>query len=207
MYRCPMVRPEPERVTEELPDKLMPPSSTGIDDDVEVPSEIEEWVDETKGVERIISVAITTSKPRTVDWISDQAVVAEQTARDHLETFAELGVVASFTASGVTKYHADEAFVHYREVSRLVKQHQKEELSDRIEEIQELITEIEESYDVESPDGLRALAAQSGVDTEDIRDYKKTASEWETLRDRLAVLEDAIRRFEKFDSTGVAKAK
>jgi len=192
-------------LTEELSDDLIPPEAAGKQDDVETPPEVDQWVDETKGVERIISVAISTSKPRTAEWISDQAVVAEKTARDHLETFAELGVVASFTSSGVTRYHADEAFIHYREVSRCTEQYTKDELSEKIEQTREAVEAIRQDYDVKTPDELRAKAAEDEGDIEMLRSFKKAASEWETLRDRLEVYEDALRRFDKFDRAASAQ--
>ena len=196
----------PKDLTREISEELIPPESPPTDDDVEVPAELEKWKSETKGVERIISIAITTSQPRTVEWIAEQALVAEQTARDHLKMFAELGIVASFTSSGVTRYHADEAFVHYREVSRCVEQHSKEELSEEVEQLQEAIARIKEEHDIATPDELRARAAEADIDTATLRQYKKSASEWETIRDRLEVLEDALRRFEKFDGSVAAQA-
>lgn len=201
-----MQKHSPRDWTEELSEDLIPPEASRVDDDdVDVPHELEEWKDETKGVERIISVALTTSKPRTVEWIAKQALVAEQTARDHLKMFADLGVIASYTSSGVTKYHADEAFIHYREVSRCAKQYTKEELSEEIEQTQSAIADIRESYGVSSGDDLRAKAAGDDVDTDDLRDFKKTAAELETLRDRLKVLEDAMRRFDKLERPTAAK--
>lgn len=190
---------------EDLSEELIPHEAGSTDDDVDVPEEVEDWVDETKGVERIITVAMTISRPRTAEWIADQAVVSEPTARDHLGTFAELGVVASTTSSGVTRYHADEAFLHYREVSRYVEQYPKEELTDMVSDCQVRIEEIEEEYEVKTPDELRAKAAEEGTDIETVREYKKRASDWEMLRDRLAVLEDAIRRFDKFDGSTKAQ--
>jgi len=200
-----MVPDAPSGLTRELSEKLIPPESVGESEDVDVPEEIEDWVEETKGVERIVSVAITTSKPRTAEWIAGQAAVSEKTARDHLKTFAELGVVASFTSSGVTRFHADEAFIHYREVSRCVEQYTKEKLTEKVEDYQDAIEDLKSEFDVATPDELRAKAAEEDTSTEDIRTYKKTASEWETMRDRLEVLEDSIRRFEKFDGPLSAK--
>lgn len=196
---------KPEDLTAELSEELMPPETADIDDDIDVPKEVETWVDETKGVERIISVAITTSKPRTADWIGEQAQVSEQTARDHLQTFAELGVIASFTSSGVTRYHADEAFLHYREVSRCVEQYTKEELSELIEDYQEQIDQIKTEHEVEVPDDLRAKAASEDIKIAELRQFKKTAAEWETYRDQLEVFEDAVRRFDKFTRQAVGR--
>lgn len=182
-----------------LSEDLIPPEATGVDDDVEVPPEVEQWVDETKGVERIVSVAISTSKPKTAQWIADQAVVSEQTARDHLETFADIGVIASFTSSGVTKYHADEAFIHYQEVQSCVEQYTKDELTDMLADLRSVIEDIQQSYEVDTPDDLRVKSAEDDIDVETVREYKKKASEWETVSDQIKVVEDAIRRYERFD--------
>lgn len=184
----------------------MPPEGVGSEDeDVEIPPEVQDWVDETKGVERIISVALTTGKPRTAKWIADQAVVSERTAREHLDTFADVGVVASFKSSGVTRYQADEAFLHYREVSRCVKDHTQDEIVDKMGDIKEEIEDIKSHHDVESPEDLRSKAASEDTSLEEVRDYKKLASEWDTLRDRMEVLEDASRRFEKFSGSASAQ--
>lgn len=201
-----MQKYSPRDLTDGLSEDLIPPETPRGDDDVDVPKELEEWKAETKGVERIISVALTTSESRTADWIAKQALVAEQTARDHLKMFADLGVVASYTSSGVTKYEADEAFIHYREASRCAKQYTKEELLEKIEDVQSTIADIKESYEVSSADELRAKAAGDDVSTADHRDFKKTASELETLRDRLAVLEDATRRYDKLVRPSTAQA-
>ena len=201
-----MVESDREDLTRRLVEEIIPPTKGDLDDDVEIPEEVEQWVDETKGVERIISVAITTSRPRTAKWIAEQAVVSEATARDHLDTFAKLGVIASFRTSGVKRYHADEAFIHSREVSRAVREHSKEELVEMAESIKETLDSIDEEYDADSPDDLRARAAEEDTDIEAIRDLKTTASEWERLRDQLGVIEDAVRRFEKFDQSASVKA-
>lgn len=202
-----MVDQIPTGLTQELQGDLIPPESAGdIDDDVEVPEEVQEWVDETKGVERVVVVAISIRKPRTAEWISDQAMVSEQTARDHLQTFADIGIVASFTSSGVTRYHADEGFLHYREVSRFVDQYTKDELESEIEISKGKLEELKDEYDVSRPDGLRAKAAEEATEIDKIRELKKLAAEWETLIDRLEILEDAVRRFDKFEERSRAVA-
>lgn len=188
---------DPTEMIDGLRDKV-PPETSSSEKEVETPPEVEKWVDETKGVERVISVAISTSTPRTAEWIADEAVVSENTARDHLKTFSDLGVVASFTSSGVTLYHADEAFIHYREVSRLSEQKTEEELAEEADRIEDQIEEIKTEYDVQSPDELRERAGGEDVEIADIREYKKRASDLETLRDRLAVIKDAVRYSDKF---------
>jgi polyhydroxyalkanoate synthesis regulator phasin len=185
----------PDRVTE----KLVSAEASGIDDDVEVPDEVEDWVDETKGFERVASVAISTTEPHKAKWFADQAVVAEQTARDHLETFADLGVVASFTSKGVTRYQADEGFIHYREVSRLVEEHTRDELTEQLSEVKESIQQYRDHYEIQTADELRAKIGDEEMPIEEVREIKKSASELDMLRDRLAVLQDAVQRFETLD--------
>jgi predicted ArsR family transcriptional regulator len=185
-----------------LPEDVIPPEQTD-DGDVDVPAELEQWEEDTRGVERIIGVAITITKPRTAEWIADQALVSEPTAREHLQTFSGLGVIASYTSSGVTRYHADAGYLHYQKVSALAKDHSKDELLDQAEEVKQRIEAIQSEYDVDRPDELRAKATSDDATVEDVREYKKTASELARLQDRCDVLHDAIERFEKF-TTSVA---
>lgn len=66
---------------------LMPldaPHPAGRDDD-ETPRGTKAWKAQTKAIERVIDVAMTLEQPRTAGWLSEEAAVAEQTAREHLD--------------------------------------------------------------------------------------------------------------------------
>ncbi len=162
------------------------------------PSGVKAWKSQTKAIERVIEVALTLEQPRTADWISDEAAVAEQTARDHLGSLSSLGVVTETTARGVTKYQLDLAYKRFKEVSSYVEQFEKDALMDLVGEVQSDIEATRERYDVASPAKLRAKAVQSGTSSAQVQEYKKAASEWESLEHTLDVLQEALERYDEF---------
>ncbi|MFB6081201.1 MAG: ArsR family transcriptional regulator [Halanaeroarchaeum sp.] len=173
------------------------------DDDDDSPRGKEAWKEQSKAIERVISVALTLDRPRTADWVADEAAVSPQTARGHLGSLSELGIVAETTARGVTKYQIDAAYTRFREVSQYIERYEKDELIDVVKQTKERITTAKDRYGVDAPDELRAKTTHEDTPTEDIEEYKKAASEWETFEYRLDVLEEAIERYDEFSRTEV----
>lgn len=163
------------------------------------PRGTDRWKQETKGIERVIDVALALEEPRTAGWIAEEALVSEQTAREHLDLLADLGVVLATTARGVTRYRPDAAWLRFREVTAMVEELDREELLDRVRDHKERIAEVEERYGVEDPDELRAKAADDETSVEAVREYRKVASEWETLGHELDLLREALDRYEEYD--------
>ena len=159
------------------------------------------WKKETKAIERVIDVVLTLDTPRTAGWIGEEAMVSEQTAREHLDLLADLGVVAATTARSVTKYQADAAYLRFREVSGLVERYSREEMLEHVESFQSRIQDTRERFDVSSPDELRSKAAAEETPVEEIRTYRKAASEWESLGHQLDVFEEALQRYDEYDRT------
>lgn len=163
------------------------------------PRGTDRWKKETKAIERIIDVALTLDAPRTAGWISEEAMVSEQTAREHLELLADLGVVAGTAARGVRKYQPDAAYLRFREVSGLVERYSRDEMIEHVETVRSRIEDTRERFDVSSPGELRSKTTSEETPIEEIRTYRKAASEWESLRHRLDVLEDALRQYDEYD--------
>ncbi len=163
------------------------------------PRGVERWKQETKSIERVIDVALTLAEPRTAGWIAEEAHVSEQTAREHLDLLADLGVVTATTARGVTKYQPDAAWLRFQEVSAMVEEHSREELLDHVEDHQRRIQDAKERYGVDSPDALRAKAAEGDATVEEVREYRQAASEWATLEHELDTLREALDRYDEFD--------
>lgn len=162
------------------------------------PPGIEAWKAQTKAIERVIEVALALDRPRTAEWIADEAAVAEQTARDHLGSLSDLGVVTETTARGATKYQLDLAYERFKAVSGYVEEFDKDDLMESVADVQAEIEETRDRYDVDSPDELRAKAATTGTPPKAVREYKRAASEWESLERRLDVMREALERYDEF---------
>ena len=167
------------------------------------PTGIERWKQESKGIERVIDVVLTLGEPQTAGWIAGEAHVSEQTAREHLQMFADLGVVSATTVSGVTKYQPDPAWLRYQELAQLTERYDRDELLDQVEQLKERIEAAESQFDVDSPDDLRAKAAADDTTVDEVKEYRTAASEWESALHDLEIRQQALERYDEFTRPAV----
>lgn len=164
----------------------------------------EVWKQHTKAIERVISVALSLDHPKTAKAIAEEAQVAEQTARDHLGLLQNLSVMGSTTARGVTKYHPDAGYLRFRAVAGTVEEHTKDELFDMSRELKERDERIKEQYGAEGPDDLRSQALSDEVGAEEMAELKQAASEWETVRHHLSIIEQAHQYYDEHNGVGTS---
>jgi predicted ArsR family transcriptional regulator len=167
--------------------------------DDDLPPGAEQWIEQTKGIERVIDIVLTVEQPQTAGWIAEEAHVSEQSAREHLDLIADLGIVTATKARGVTKYQPDAGYLRYKQVSSLIERYDRETLLEQVEELKQTDSDTRERYEVEEPDELRALAAADDTSIEDVREYKRAASEWETVLHDLDLHREALERYDEFD--------
>ena len=152
---------------------------------------VEAWKEHTTAFDRVQSVATTVSKPRPVSYIADEAHVAENTARDHLERLVNLNVLLKTERDDGALYSPDPLHTRIQTLRDLLEEHDHEGLIDLKIELQSQIEDWEADYNADSPTELRARSAETDTASQ-TRELKKTASEWELALYRLSVLEDAI---------------
>jgi hypothetical protein len=160
---------------------------------------VEAWKEHTTAFDRVRSVGTTVSRPRPASYVADEAHVAENTARDHLERLVDLNVLLKTERDDGTLYSPDPLHVRIQTVRDLLEEHDRDGLIDLKIELQSRIEDWETDYSVDSPDELRSRAAETDTASQ-TREFKKTASDWELARYRLSVLEDAIDNYETYTS-------
>lgn len=165
----------------------------------------EAWKARTSAFDRVRSVAGTVSQPRSASAIADEAYVAENTARDHLERLVDLNVLLTTDREGTTLYAPDPLHTRMETIRDLLESHDRDELIGRKADLQERIEEWRETYDVDSPDELRTLAVETDSARE-TREVQETANDWELCRYRLSVLEDAIDNYGTYSRQDHASA-
>ena len=158
---------------------------------------VEAWKEHTTAFDRVQSVGTTVSEPRPASYIADEAHVAENTARDHLERLVNLSVLLKTERDGGTLYSPDPLHVRIRTVRNLLEEHDRDGLIDLKIELQSRIEDWETDYSVDSPGELRSRAAETDTASR-TRELKKTARDWELARYRISVLEDAIEYYEVY---------
>lgn len=168
-----------------------------VEDTADEPED-EAWRSHTSGFDRVQSVALTVSEPRTASWIADEALVAENTARRHLQRLAQLNVLGADADGGATTYYPDPVYVRTREVRALVDEHDRDGLTALAADLKADIEEWRAKYETGNPDDVRKQAAGSDVSSEEARQRRRAASDWEHARYRLSLVEDALDRYGEF---------
>lgn len=148
----------------------------------------------TRG-ERIRAAARTLRTPRTATWIANETDVSVKTAQKYLDQLVEDNVLQRIEQGDQTLYSVDRLMATYREVVRLQREHDREELTDALESMQIEITEWKASYGVETPGELRASIADLD-DSDRMIERREVASEWEHLSDRIPIVRAALNGYD-----------
>ncbi len=168
------------------------------DDRTEATPGDEAWIRHTSGFDRVQSVALTTSSPRTAAWIADEAHVAENTARRHLQRLAELNVLATDSSGDAVTYHPDPVYVRTRELRALVEEHDRDGLASLAASLKADVEEWADEYDASDPDEVRMGATDDAVSADGARERRRVASDWDHARYRLSLVEDALERYSEY---------
>jgi len=166
----------------------------------------ERWVEETSAFDRVRSVAFALQQPRTAGQIAESAHVSEKTARDHLRRLVEMDVMLEETGEGPTTYYPDPAYMRYREVRTLAREHDRDELTDIVATLKRDIEEWRDEFDVETPDELRASVADADVSEEAVYERQKIAEDWEYTEHRLGLIKDALDEYDRLTTRPAATA-
>ena len=155
---------------------------------------VDAWKRNTSAFDRVRSVAGSLDQPKPVAYIADEAHVAENTARGHLERLAEMNVLLQSDDSGTTLYAPDPLHTRLQTLRELLETHDHSGLVDLKVDLQEQIERWQAEYGVDSPAALREQAATTD-DAASTREIQETAREWELVEYRLDIVEDAIANY------------
>jgi predicted nucleic acid-binding Zn ribbon protein len=166
---------------------------------------VDAWKRNTSAFDRVQSVASTVSEPQPAAAIADEARVAENTARDHLERLAEMNVLLKTDDGGTTTYAPDPLHTRMQTLRDLLDAHDHNGLVDLKVDLQEQIETWQDSHGVRSPEELREQAADTD-DAATTREIQATAREWELVDYRLDIVEDAIANYSTYTRPDQASA-
>ena len=155
------------------------------------------WSEQLSAADRVRMVAETVGEPRTANWVAEKAEVAHETARKYLDRLAENGRLLAETDGDRTVYRPDPVGQYLVETRELYDDHTPEELADSLSTMNEEIRSWRETYGVQTPNELRASIADA-TDPKDERERRRIAREWERLRYRRQLVEDALRLHDRF---------
>ncbi|WP_188127982.1 winged helix-turn-helix domain-containing protein [Halorubrum xinjiangense] len=161
---------------------------------------METWKEHASAFDRVKSVTMTLSEPRSAPWIAEQAAVSPNTARDHLRRLVDLGVVAESDDSGTRHYYPDPLYTRLRDIRELLEGTTKQELSEQAAVLKDDIAAWKTEYDADTPDTLRERAAAEPVSAERAYELTQAASDWELARYHLSLVQDAITNYDTWSA-------
>lgn len=166
----------------------------------------ERWIAETSAFDRVRSVAFTLQQPETAREIAESAHVAEKTARGHLQRLIEMDVMLEETGQGPATYYPDPAYMRYREVRTLAREHDRDELTEIVATLKRDVEAWRDEFDVETPDELRASIADEDVSEQEVYERQKTAEDWAYTEHRLDLIKDALAQYDRLTARPPAPA-
>jgi len=151
----------------------------------------------TTGADRVRMVARQLSEPRTVNWIASEAEWSHEPTKRVIKRLVDDGILRRDESGSHTTYYPDYRQQAIQEATRLRdSDHSVEELTDRLAEMNDQISEWKAEFDVESPNQLRATVADTALSAEARSHRREIARQWERLAHRIEIVSFAIREWE-----------
>ncbi len=141
--------------------------------------------------ERLFDVVVGLRTPTRVSTIAERADCDTETARDYLEWFDEMGMVHRHNGRPV-RYERNDAYFQWRRIDQICEEYSEREIVDALDETLSQIEDYRVQFDAAHPDEVSIVGAtqEQNLSTEAAWE---ALSEWETLEQRAALLDEARR--------------
>jgi DNA-binding transcriptional ArsR family regulator len=159
---------------------------------------VDSWTDSTTARDRVETIATTLSEPQTVNWVAGQAEVEWETAKRHLESLADTGIL---TTTDDGQYVPDPTRAYFDHLRDLILENERGELRAELEAIAERIDGWKERYGVDSPDELEATLADDRPGDE-VSERRRVLRRWEQSRRSRDLIRKALALYDDVRSLG-----
>ncbi|RQG92128.1 DUF7342 family protein [Natrarchaeobius chitinivorans] len=166
---------------------------------------MESWTDRLTTRERVRKIALSLTRPRTVNWIRNEADVASwDTTKDELERLLEYGQLTRVEDDGGSetqyRYGPNYRRRYLDRVEELTAEHTKEELRAEVADVQEQIEAWQDAYDVDSVDDLEASVTDANRSSDEIRERNAVVRRWERARETKRLIDHALSLYDDLES-------
>lgn len=142
-----------------------------------------------------LDVALQLREPTPIPEIAERADRGEDSAREYMRFFAELGVVEQVT-QGPEQYRVDRDYLQWRRTRQIKQQYTANEIAQLLSETTDTIDEYREKFDVDSPD-LVSVAEYAEENNMDVEEVWEQVSLWKTEVSRRKILNEALKTSEE----------
>ncbi|AUX09167.1 hypothetical protein AArcSl_1538 [Halalkaliarchaeum desulfuricum] len=165
---------------------------------------MDSWTDGLSTRERVRKIALSLTRPRSVNWIKTEADVASwDTTKDELERLVEYGQIKRVEddSGSETRYRYGPNYRrrYLDRVEELVADHTKDELRNEIAAIQEQIETWQDAYDVDSLSALNESVTDTGLSSDEIRERNAVIRRWERSRETKRLIAHALSLYDDLE--------
>lgn len=153
---------------------------------------VQSWTETMSARERIRSVALTLSEPRSTNWISDQAETAWSTTNQELDDLVDRGQLRRVDAGESTLYQPDYTRLLFDELRQLIEEHTREQLQAELTAIAEEIEDWQEGYGVETWEELEQSLADGTLSSAEIRERRDVVRDWQANEEDRRLIRHAL---------------
>ena len=157
---------------------------------------VEPWTETMTARERVETIATTLSKPRTANWVAEQADVKWDTAKKHLNDLVDSGIMLQTEDE---QYVPDPTRAYFDHLRELILTNDQEQLRGELEAIAARIDDWRATYDVESIEDLEATLAEDRTPDE-IRDRRRVLRRWENSHSSREAIKAALALYDNVRS-------
>lgn len=152
------------------------------------------WLEERTTFQRVYDVLLGTEEYVPVRTMADRARCSETAGRDALEHLVEIGVAERRDGRPAT-YRRNEAYLTWKRVESLAREHDPETLRQRLDDLIAEDRTFRRRYGVPEPDAV-SVGDVPVDDQETVEQRWDDLAEWRTVRRDVRVLRRAVQRAE-----------
>jgi len=143
----------------------------------------------------LLDVALQLREPVTVSEIAERADRGDDSAREYMRFFEELGVVERVTERP-EKYRADRDYLRWRQIRRVKEEHEPEEIAKLLSDVTDRIEMYRDEFGADSPEQV-SVSEYAEEHDEDVETVWRKLSDWRTDAERRRILDEALKKAEE----------
>lgn len=157
------------------------------------------WRSERTTFQRVYDVITGVTSFVTAKDIAERADCSTDGARSALSQLVEMGV-AERRGKRPAEYRRNDSYLRWKRIESLAREHTPDELRDHVDDLLQEDHELQDHFDAPDPDAVSPGVFEE-FDHDTIHEQWDALTRWRSVREDLAVLQQAIHRAER-DSNG-----
>ena len=162
------------------------------------------WTEGLTSRERVRKIALSLTRPRSVNWIKNEADVASwDTTKNELDRLVEVDqlrrVEEEHGAQTQYRYSPNYRRRYLDRVEELTTEHSKEELRRELAVIQDQIETWQATYEVESLDDLEDTLTADERSSDDILERNGVLRQWERANSTKRLIDHALSLYDDLE--------